>query len=147
MSVSGVTVIDRTIHETNFWLRRIMDRLKTDDQQRAFSVLRVVLHIIRDCLPTEHAVQFSNHLPMLIRGLYYEGWRPSHELRVAREHALGILETELRPFAHDLSDIEEMVTAVIDTILDGIDESSGEKLIRMLPPSLQKLWLTGNPDP
>lgn len=66
----------------------------------AFRVLRAFLHTLRDRLPVEEAVHLAAQLPALLRGLYYEGWRPSetpakyHDAttfldHVAREAGLG----------------------------------------------------------
>ncbi|MFM8270084.1 MAG: DUF2267 domain-containing protein, partial [Pseudomonadota bacterium] len=41
----------------------------------------VVLHEIRDRLPVTEAAHFGAQLPMLIRGLYYEGFRPRETTR------------------------------------------------------------------
>ncbi|MFI8891646.1 DUF2267 domain-containing protein [Streptomyces paradoxus] len=35
-----------------------------------------MLHPLRDRLPVETAVQFGAQLPTLVRGVYYDGWRP-----------------------------------------------------------------------
>jgi Uncharacterized conserved protein (DUF2267) len=33
-----------------------------------------VLHALRDRLPQQNAVELGAQLPMVIRGMYYEGW-------------------------------------------------------------------------
>ena len=44
---------------------------------------RAVLHALRDRIGPIHTAQLGAQLPMLVRGLYYEGWRanaaPTHE--------------------------------------------------------------------
>jgi uncharacterized protein (DUF2267 family) len=35
------------------------------------------LHAVRDWLPVNEAVDFGAQLPELLRGAYYEGWRPA----------------------------------------------------------------------
>lgn len=40
----------------------------------AYNALRAVLHALRDRLPPDVAVHLGAQLPMLVRGIYYEGW-------------------------------------------------------------------------
>jgi uncharacterized protein (DUF2267 family) len=77
MSATGLEVFDSTLQKTNAWLREIMDELATEDRHFAYSALRVTLHALRDRLTVNEAADLGAQLPMLIRGLYYEGWQPS----------------------------------------------------------------------
>lgn len=59
------------------WLKDMMKELRTDDRHRAWHALRAGLHALRDRLTVEEAAQLSAQLPLLIRGLYFEGWDPT----------------------------------------------------------------------
>jgi uncharacterized protein (DUF2267 family) len=74
MSESGVAALDHTIQETNIWLKELAERLHLQDRHHAYAALRAVLHALRDRLTPETAVHLGAQLPMLVRGLYYEGW-------------------------------------------------------------------------
>lgn len=76
MSVSAITPIERTVHATNAWLEELREELGLGDSQEAYHALRAVLHALRDRLTLAEAVNLGAQLPMLIRGLYYEGWTP-----------------------------------------------------------------------
>ena len=76
MSATGLEVFDRSLQETNIWLDEIMEDVGPD-RQRAYHVLRAVLHTLRDRLTVEEAAHLSAQLPLLVRGIYYEGWRPA----------------------------------------------------------------------
>lgn len=77
MSVDTIGAIESTVHLTNLWLQELMEELGWRDRQRAYHALRVVLHALRDRLTVAEAVDLGAQLPMLVRGLYYEGWSPN----------------------------------------------------------------------
>jgi uncharacterized protein (DUF2267 family) len=76
MTSTSVTSIDRTIEKTNVWLNELMEELGWEDLERAYHALRAVLHAIRDRLCVTDAANLGAQLPMLVRGLYYDGWTP-----------------------------------------------------------------------
>jgi uncharacterized protein (DUF2267 family) len=76
MSVTGLTVFDETLQKTNTWLKEISDTLGSD-RHRAYQALRAVLHCLRDHLIIDEVAHLGDQLPMLVRGIYYEAWRPS----------------------------------------------------------------------
>ena len=76
MTGTGLDVFDNTVQATNTWLQGIMDELGPD-RQRAYRALRAVLHLLRDRLTIEEAAHLGAQLPMLVRGIYYEGWKPA----------------------------------------------------------------------
>jgi uncharacterized protein (DUF2267 family) len=71
------TPFESTLHNSNRWLGELMDELGWQDQHRAYQALRVVLHALRDRLPVAEVADLGAQLPMLIRGMYYDGWRPT----------------------------------------------------------------------
>jgi uncharacterized protein (DUF2267 family) len=77
MTATAVAPFESAVHTTNTWIRDLMDAMEWKDRHRACKALRAVLHALRDRLPVEEAVDLGAQLPMLIRGLYYEGWKPS----------------------------------------------------------------------
>ena len=76
MSATGLEVFDQTLQKTNLWLKAIMEDLGPD-RQRAYHALRAVLHSLRDRLTVEEAAHLSAQLPLLVRGIYFEGWHPA----------------------------------------------------------------------
>jgi len=78
MSGTEVSVIDGSVVKTNEWLRQLATELgKPADRRYAFQVLRGFLHTLRNRLPVDEAVHLAAQLTALLRGVYYEGWRPS----------------------------------------------------------------------
>ncbi|GAB3147456.1 DUF2267 domain-containing protein [Amycolatopsis stemonae] len=60
------------------WLAAVGDALGTEDRHAAYRAVRAWLHTVRDRLTVEAAVHFAAQLPELLRGVYFEGWTPSH---------------------------------------------------------------------
>lgn len=87
MSSTGLDVFDTTLQETNTWLDEIMAALGTTDRQLAYDALRGTLHALRDFLIPTEAANLSAQLPMLVRGIYYEGWQPARAPTPARTRA------------------------------------------------------------
>ncbi len=72
-----IPVFEKTVAITHSWLRELKSIAGFSDEKEAYSVLRVVLHAIRDRLTIQEAAHFGAEMPMLVRGFYYEGWKPS----------------------------------------------------------------------
>ena len=140
MSATGVDVLDRTVQETNVWLKAIMSRLETDDRHLACTALRATLHALRDRIRPENAVHLGAQLPTLIRGLYYEGWHmagtPTKERHKAQflEHVSWTFDrrTDIDP--------ERAARAVFEVVWEKVDPGEVAKVIKLLPRELRELW-------
>lgn len=76
--MASIAPIETTVSKTNAWLYEIAEQLGDEDPQRAYRALRAVLHGLRDRLGVELSAHFSAQLPLLVRGVFYEGWDPTH---------------------------------------------------------------------
>ena len=97
MSASGLEVFDRTLQTTNIWLDEIMQTVGPD-RQVAWHVLGCVLHALRDRLPVGLAAHLGAQMPLLIRGQYYDQWRPRETPQKWRslDEFLEIIAVDLR---------------------------------------------------
>jgi uncharacterized protein (DUF2267 family) len=75
--MSEPSIIDRSVEKAHIWINDMAAEMGTDDHNEAYRALRGYLHALRDRLPVDEAAQLAAQLPELIRGIYYEGWRPS----------------------------------------------------------------------
>jgi uncharacterized protein (DUF2267 family) len=77
MSKQGLEVIDHTVQLTHEWINELAERLDWSNHRNVFHLLRLTLTSLRDILDHIEAAQFSAQLPIIVRGVFYEGWRPS----------------------------------------------------------------------
>ena len=76
MSTEGLESIEHTVHQTHAWINELDRMLGWDNKARSYRLLRTVLQALRDWLPVNEAADFAAQLPNLLRGVYYEHWRP-----------------------------------------------------------------------
>ena len=137
--MTGNDPFETTLQKTHVWLADIMDRLEWNDRRRAWAALRAVLHVLRDRLAVEEAAALGAQLPLLVRGAYYEGWRPSgkHERIRTEDDFFERVATELR--GYDYVDVEEVTRVVLDTLAEHVSLGEAEHLTRVLPRRIGQL--------
>lgn len=77
MSAVGLESIDHTVQLTHGWINELDAMLGWNDKARSYRLLRSVLQALRDWLPVNESADFAAQLPNLLRGVYYEHWRPA----------------------------------------------------------------------
>jgi len=137
---TGLPVFDTTVQETNLWLKAVEGRLPPCDRQEAYAALRSVLHVLRDRLPTEATLGLSAQLPMLLRGVFLEGWRPAAGPTGIRDPQVFASEVaeHLPPTFPCLPN--ETVTAVFAVMAEQLDAGEVSKLEQFLPPRLRNFF-------
>jgi hypothetical protein len=75
MPYSPFRTFPEAAQEAGVWVRELADLLGCE-QRAAYSVLRATLHAVRDSLSVDDNAKIGNSLPVIVRGIYYEGWNP-----------------------------------------------------------------------
>ncbi len=143
MNETQVPVLDHTIQLTNVWLKKLGEEHHLGERHHAYSALRAVLHALRDRLTPQQAVHFGAQLPILVRGIYYEGWRlaetPTSDRQV--DEFLARVAAELPPmFPRDALGTTK---AVFDLLWKELDLGETAKIVDSLPVPLRGLWPQG----
>lgn len=144
--MSGLSLFDATLEKTNLWIREVMTELGWEDRHRAYLALRGVLHALRDRLQADEAVHLGAQLPMLVRGFYYEGWRPSETPKKER-HREQFLEHVREAFPRDEEEIdsERVARAVFAVLARRVTEGEIGDVKGMLPEEVRELWPEASP--
>src|SRR4051794_1266332 len=139
VSTTGLEVFDKTLQTTHTWLDEITAGLGPD-RQRAYRVLRAVLHALRDRLPLELAAHLGAQLPLLVRGIYYDEWRPRPETSRERSQAEFLQHVAAGLRGVRPTDTGDATRAVFGVIARHVTEGQVEKVRQALPEDGRRLW-------
>ncbi len=138
MSQTAIAAFDSTLQATNIWLHDILTRLEWMDRPRAYHALRAVLHALRDRLTVEGAAALAAQLPLLVRGIYYEGWDPADK-PVKERKKEEFLAHVAEAFRDDPVDPEEVTRAVFGVLTRHVSGGEVAHLERLLPSEVRSL--------
>lgn len=140
MHTERAKLFQETLQNSIGWIHELSDRCPAADDQQAYHVLCATLQTLRDRLTIDEAVQLGAQLPVLIRGLYYDGWRPSHAPTRIRHREEFLAQVAARYHARPLMDLEAGVRAAIAVLNHNISIDEALSVIRALPDPLRELW-------
>ncbi len=133
-------VFESTLQKTNLWLRELCDALHWDDHHKAYHGLRAVLHVLRDRLPVPEAAHLGAQLPMLVRGFYYDNWKPSVtpvKIKTPQE----FYDAVRRNFTVDRNvNPMRLTEAVLMLLCANTSPGEFEKIFEIFPPELREIW-------
>lgn len=140
VGMTGLPAFDTTVEKTNEWLNELSAQLHVPSRQDAYAGLRATLHALRDQLPLELAVGLAAQLPMLLRGLYFEGWRPA-QIPARIRHLQGFLDVVAHQLNPNLKPrVQDIVHESFDVLQRHITAGEANKIRDALPAHLRVLW-------
>ncbi|GLZ59566.1 DUF2267 domain-containing protein [Micromonospora parva] len=137
MADSMISAFESSLDKTNIILKDIEDAYGWPKERRnqSYAALRTVLHLLRDRLPVNESVEFAQQLPVLVRGIYFDGWVPSDvPIKLNRDDFLY----EVRQgFPYDAEGGPERVTQVVlDTLRRHVTQGEWQDVKDTMPKDL-----------
>jgi uncharacterized protein (DUF2267 family) len=140
MSAVGFEGLEHSVQLTHIWVNELDERLGWNNKPRAYRLLRAVLHALRDRLPTNEMADLGAQLPTLLRGVYYEQWRPALtpiKKRTKEEFLVRVNES----FTRDpLPNTAQAVMAVFELLSKKITPGEIDDVRGSLPDELRNIW-------
>ena len=136
MSLPGT--IAHAIQSTQIWLNELCLNGDLSDTNEAVAVLRSVLHQLRDQLNVHEAANLSAQLPLIIRGLYFEGWQPEKVPNKIRSKQ-QFFERLMDHFPNAVP-VERAVKDVFALLAHHCDPGEISDVLEQLPQELKELW-------
>lgn len=135
-----IASLETALADVYQWLNELADELDEEDHRFVLRLLRAVLHALRDRLTTNQNAHLSAQLPLLVRGLYFEGWDPAPDARPDRT-----LQEFYERVGSSLTgdwdaELPKFVSAVFRLLGRHLSWGEDEKIVRELPRELSRLW-------
>ncbi|MBO4210204.1 DUF2267 domain-containing protein [Micromonospora echinofusca] len=140
MAREPISVFESSLDKTNLILKDIEQAYgwSKDRRNQSYAALRTVLHLLRDRMPVQECVEFSAQLPVLVRGVYFEGWDPANvPVKLNRDDFLY----EVRQgFPYDVEGgPERVVQVVLDTLRRHVTQGEWSDVKSNMPEDLDRM--------
>ncbi|TDC79392.1 DUF2267 domain-containing protein [Micromonospora sp. KC606] len=134
------SAFESSMDKTNLILKDIEAAYGWPKEQRnqSYAALRTVLHLLRDRMPTQESVEFAQQLPVLVRGIYFDGWQPDNvPIKLNRDDFLY----EVRQgFPYDVEGgPERVVQVVLDTLRRHVTQGEWADVKATMPGELRRM--------
>jgi len=131
----------------NLMLKELAEELGTpEDKARAGRVLRAVLHGLRNVIPFEESFQLLAQLPLVIKGVYVDGWSTKH-LNTRVKHVEEFAEEVYREGGSaapsdfpDLDQTKQAIMAVFRVLRAHISPGEIEDIRSTMSKEMKTLW-------
>jgi uncharacterized protein (DUF2267 family) len=140
MSINGLEIFDTTIQKTNSWLQDLMAEMRIHNRHAAYQTLRAVLHAMRDRLNQSEIADMASQMPMLLRGMFYEGWSPARKRIVDRSMEGFLSDVMSRYDGKRFADPKTMAEGVFAVLSNRISFGEISDIRHLLPRHIRDLW-------
>jgi uncharacterized protein (DUF2267 family) len=136
--LENLPVINKSVEAFSEWIRLVATELNTQDMKLAYHALRGVLFTLRDRLTPEEVFDLSAQLPLLVRGLLFEGYRPMGKPERIHAEAFRKRVQKEMPQRDDIP-LDVVIRAVIRVMSQQITAGEFEDIQHQMPKDLKPL--------
>ncbi|HEY0705526.1 MAG TPA: DUF2267 domain-containing protein [Polyangia bacterium] len=128
-----MALFERMKQQALTWVQDMMFELRSSDEDQALHALRAGLQALRDRLSVEEAAQLAAQLPLIVRGMYFEGWNPTNKpLRLRHAHEfLALVREKYAPRA-DLG-ADQIVVSLFRVLSRHVSQGEMADVVMSLP--------------
>ena len=138
MHRSTVEELDRSLAQTWHWLAEVDERMNAQNPKLAMSALQCTLQALCQQFGAEQAARFAEHLPIPLKGVFFEGWQPAlPHPATSREEFLARVR-DIHRSGPDFA-VEQATKASLEVIAAHIPAANKEELAAALPDGLGNL--------
>ena len=138
MTHTSVTGFTHAAEQAQQWVNELAQDLGWSEQN-TYRLLKSVLHTLRDWLSPEEMADLSAQLPTLIRGIYFEGWKPDTPMWERKKGDFVICVRNSFGYEPDV-DIDQAIKAVFKVLDRHISHGEIVQVRNSMKKSLRQLW-------
>jgi uncharacterized protein (DUF2267 family) len=138
--MTGIKTLNTAVETTEEWISALMARLAWHDKERTCLALLAALHALRDALPRDEAGYLGVQLPVLLRGLYFEGWHPASHLQRAKSRSAFVERIQEGVHRDPGINAEAVAHAVFALLAERLPLGEVENAKAATPEPLRMFW-------
>lgn len=139
MTNIGISHLDESMQKTYEWLDLVAAGLNIDDRQKAYAVTRGVLHVLRDRLTVEEAADMAAQLPLILKGVFYDGYKPAGKPEKIKSKTHFFEKVALEARGLNEVELSLAVRAVFGVLQEKVSFGELEDIRDILPEDLKDL--------
>ncbi len=143
--MASLKTLDTALSDTYAFLETVRQGLPFDDEpttQDAYHAARAVLQTLRERLPVDLCAALSSQLPVVVRGMYFEGFRPADQPADYRDLASWSAKVYDRILLQNADfSAQDATKAVFTALNDKVDRGVAGKIFNALPHDVRDLWI------
>jgi uncharacterized protein (DUF2267 family) len=133
--------------EADRFLTELADLLgHHNDHPRAYRILRRVMHALRRQLSVDESLQLVAQLPLMLKGIYVDGWRTNTNLRARQMRKfIELMRAEDQADPGDLPDdavAQNAIRCVFAALQRYVSAGEMQDIIAQLPRDMKALGLS-----
>ena len=139
MPNTGLDVFDSTLQKTSLFLKEIEEEFGWQDRRfQSYAAARTVLHALRDRMTVQEAADFAGQLPILLKGVFFDGWSAAN---VPRKMDADEFREEIQSqFQYSVDgNINDVIRSVVRALGRFISKGEMEDVASILPKNLANL--------
>lgn len=142
-----VMLFNNYIQPAELFIKEVAEELgNKKDTSAALRVTRSVFHTLRDMLTPEESLHLVAQLPMMLKAIYVDGWKPGNpnRIRSTQEFLTWLRSKSDRPeidFGND-EDAAHAVQCVLDVVQRHVTVGEISHIVDQFPQELLFLWKT-----
>ncbi|HKZ65115.1 MAG TPA: DUF2267 domain-containing protein [Chitinophagaceae bacterium] len=138
-------LFNKYIQPADLFIKEVANELGNEqDINLALRVTRAVFHTVRDMLTPEESLHLIAQLPMILKAIYVDGWKPGNagKVRSMQEFLKYLRSKSDRPeidFVND-DDTIHTVQCMLDVVQRHVTTGEISHIVDQFPQELLVLW-------
>lgn len=142
MSQTGIPTMDREVQVANEWVIDFHEELGWEDRDKSFQALSSTLTALRDRLTPGEASDLAAQLPVMLRGIFYDGYRPADQPKDSSDPQAFLEQIRERFDRQPVVDAEMLAKSTFRFLSRRVSEGEMEDVKGMLPADFAYLFET-----